>query len=137
MNSGNRFGQIEILNPSCNLGTLQDGRGGIFSWVPDLAIKEFTLLYFNAGKVRGNHFHPEFVEYFLVIEGSLSLTTYDELDGRVIVRVDSQYFRPTEVPHLKGDFSKAKRLLNWEPTFGIEDVIEDMVESELRRTKRD
>ena len=57
--------------------------------------------------------------------------------GRVIVRVDSQYFRPTEVPHLKGDFSKAKRLLNWEPTFGIEDVIEDMVESELRRTKRD
>ena len=84
MNSGNRFGQIEILNPSCNLGTLQDGRGGIFSWVPDLAIKEFTLLYFNAGKVRGNHFHPEFVEYFLVIEGSLSLTTYDELDGRTI-----------------------------------------------------
>jgi GDPmannose 4,6-dehydratase len=57
--------------------------------------------------------------------------------GRIIVRVDSQYFRPTEVPHLKGDFSKAKRLLNWEPTFGIEDVIEDMVESELRRTKRD
>jgi len=53
------------------------------------------------------------------------------------VRIDSQYFRPTEVPHLKGDFSKAKRLLNWEPTFGIEDVIEDMVESELRRTKRD
>lgn len=84
MKSGTWFGQIEIINPNCNLETLQDGRGGIFSWVPELAIKEFTLLYFNAGKIRGNHFHPEFVEYFLVVDGSVSLTTYDDRIGRNI-----------------------------------------------------
>lgn len=84
MESGNWFGQIEILNPLCNLETLQDARGGIFSWVPEIAIEEFTLLYFNAGKIRGNHYHPEFVEYFLVIDGSVSLTTYDDRIGKSI-----------------------------------------------------
>jgi mannose-6-phosphate isomerase-like protein (cupin superfamily) len=77
LNSVGKFGEIEILIPGCNYETLQDGRGAIFSWVPESSIKEFTLLYFNAGKIRGNHYHPEFVEYFLVIQGSISLTTFD------------------------------------------------------------
>lgn len=59
-----------ILRPSCNLQTLLDGRGGIFTWVLEDNIKEFNLLYFNTGKTRGNHYHPEFVEYFMVVEGS-------------------------------------------------------------------
>lgn len=59
----------KILRPSCNIKTLLDGRGGIFTWVPQDDIKEFNILYFNTGIIRGNHFHPEFVEYFLVIEG--------------------------------------------------------------------
>ena len=58
-----------ILTPKCNTSTLTDGRGGIFTWVPQDAIREFNLVYFNPGITRGNHYHPEFVEYFLVIEG--------------------------------------------------------------------
>jgi mannose-6-phosphate isomerase-like protein (cupin superfamily) len=77
----NFFGQIEILSPECNLETLRDGRGGIFSWVPHEPIREFTLLYFHPNKIRGNHFHPEFVEYFLVLEGQLLLTTIDAISG--------------------------------------------------------
>lgn len=78
----NLLGQIEILESQCNLSTIFDGRGGIFSWVPKDAIKDFTLLYFNPGKTRGNHYHPEFVEYFLVISGSLTLVTYDSVDKK-------------------------------------------------------
>lgn len=59
-----------LLRPSCDTKTLLDGRGGIFTWVPPDAIREFNLLYFNTGIIRGNHYHPEFVEYFLVVEGS-------------------------------------------------------------------
>ena len=72
------IGQIEILEPSCNPSTVKDGRGGIFTWIPDHDIKEFNLVIIKPNKVRGNHFHPEFVEYFLIIEGQLLLTTEDK-----------------------------------------------------------
>lgn len=59
-----------LIKPSCNISTVTDGRGGIFTWVPKDDIKEFNMLYFMPGASRGNHFHPEFTEYFLVVEGS-------------------------------------------------------------------
>ena len=62
--------KIEVLRPSCNLDTVRDGRGGIFTWLPQDPIVEFNILYFLPGKTRGHHYHPEFNEYFLVVEGS-------------------------------------------------------------------
>ena len=41
----------------------------------------------------------------------------DKKTGRTLVKIDKKYFRPTEVDHLKGDYSKAKRILKWEPKF--------------------
>ena len=70
--------KIEILNPECNLETVRDGRGGIFTWFPDEPIVEFNMLYFQPGKTRGFHYHPHFVEYSLVTEGSGVLVTRDE-----------------------------------------------------------
>jgi mannose-6-phosphate isomerase-like protein (cupin superfamily) len=69
--------KIEILKPSCNPETIRDGRGGIFSWVPQDKIVEFNLLYILPGKVRGHHYHPEFTEYFLVTGGEGALITKD------------------------------------------------------------
>lgn len=57
--------------------TVSDGRGGIFTWLPKEPIVEFNMLYFQPGKTRGNHFHPEFVEYFLVVEGSGVMVSKD------------------------------------------------------------
>ena len=71
----------EILHPSCNLMTLRDGRGGIFTWVPQDAIVEFNMLYFQPGKSRGNHYHPEFHEYFLVVEGEGAMVSKDSADA--------------------------------------------------------
>ena len=42
-----KFGDIEILTPSCNLTTIQDGRGGIFTWIPNEPLLEFNMLYFK------------------------------------------------------------------------------------------
>ena len=41
---------------------------------------------------------------------------YDKHSGRLLVVVDPQYFRPTDVEFLCGDFTKAKEKLSWEPT---------------------
>lgn len=39
--------KMEIFHPSCNIDTVKDGRGGIFTWVPQDAIMEFNLLYLH------------------------------------------------------------------------------------------
>jgi len=51
--------------------------------------------------------------------------------GKVIVEVDPQYFRPTEVDLLLGDPSKAKEKLGWEFDYTVNDLVKEMVESDL------
>jgi GDPmannose 4,6-dehydratase len=51
--------------------------------------------------------------------------------GEVIVRIDSRYYRPTEVETLLGDPSKAKEKLGWVPEITIDEMIDEMVESDL------
>ena len=70
--------KVEILRPQCNLDTVRDGRGGIFTWIPDEPLVEFNMLYFQPGKTRGFHYHPHFIEYSLVTEGSGVLVTRDD-----------------------------------------------------------
>ena len=70
-----KIGNIDVLPSSCNISTVQDGRGAILTWLPDLPIVEFNMLYFLPNKIRGNHYHPEFVEYFLVVSGSVIMVT--------------------------------------------------------------
>jgi GDPmannose 4,6-dehydratase len=58
-------------------------------------------------------------------------------DGKVVVAVDSRYFRPTEVETLLGDASKAKRELGWTPRTSFDELVHEMVESDLQAAKRD
>ena len=52
-------------------------------------------------------------------------------NGNIVIRIDPTYFRPTEVPFLLGDASKAKKLLGWNPTYTIDTLIDEMVTHEL------
>jgi GDPmannose 4,6-dehydratase len=57
--------------------------------------------------------------------------------GDVIVRVDSRYFRPTEVETLLGDPSKAHHKLGWQPTTSFESLVREMVLSDYQIARRD
>jgi GDPmannose 4,6-dehydratase len=50
-----------------------------------------------------------------------------------IVVVDKNYFRPREVNYLKGNYSKAKKILNWQPKISLTQLIERMIKEELKR----
>jgi GDPmannose 4,6-dehydratase len=65
----------------------------------------------------------------------LNLPT-DNLVGKAIVKVDPRYYRPTEVESLLGDPSKAKNKLGWEPRITFEEMVEEMVQSDLNNAKR-
>lgn len=67
--SGNGTSQIVKMLPECNLSTLDDGRGGIYTYYPDTPIVEVTVLFTRAGESRGFHYHKEFDEYALIVEG--------------------------------------------------------------------
>jgi GDPmannose 4,6-dehydratase len=56
---------------------------------------------------------------------------YLELDWEQHVKIDSNYFRPTEVDLLQGDATKARKVLNWEPKVGIDDLVRRMVQHDL------
>jgi len=57
--------------------------------------------------------------------------------GKVVVAVDPRYFRPAEVETLLGDASKAKRELGWVPRISFDDLVREMVESDLKAAERD
>lgn len=56
--------------------------------------------------------------------------------GRVIVRVDPQYFRPAEVETLLGDATKAREKLGWVPETPFEELVREMAEADLEDARR-
>lgn len=56
--------------------------------------------------------------------------------GQVIVKVDPRYFRPTEVETLLGDPAKAKSTLGWVPQITLQDMVSEMVISDLADAQR-
>jgi GDPmannose 4,6-dehydratase len=59
----------------------------------------------------------------------------DTGSGRVVVRIDPEFFRPSEVDLLLGDATKAKEKLGWVPATTFEGLVEDMMEAELKAAK--
>jgi GDPmannose 4,6-dehydratase len=56
-----------------------------------------------------------------------------DLKGKDIVKVDSRYFRPTEVDLLVGDATKAKKELGWEPSYSLDRLIQEMIYFDLEK----
>ena len=55
----------------------------------------------------------------------------------IVIRVDSRYFRPTEVNSLLGDSQKAKKKLKWEPKINLETLISEMISNDLEIAKKE
>ena len=58
-------------------------------------------------------------------------------NGRVIVRVDPKYFRPTEVPSLLGNSEFAASKLGWTPKVSIDELVEEMMAKDLLEAKKE
>jgi GDPmannose 4,6-dehydratase len=55
----------------------------------------------------------------------------DAASGKVLVRIDPRHFRPTEVEVLQGDATKAREKLGWVPTTSVDELVSEMVRSDL------
>jgi len=61
----------------------------------------------------------------------------DKKSGKTIVRIDPQYFRPTEVDLLIGDASKARAKLGWKPKTPFAQLVKEMVTADLEAARRE
>jgi len=89
-----------------------------------------------------NEFHTvrEFVEKAFRVKGFTITWRGSGLDevgccstsGRVLIKVNERYFRPSEVDLLLGDSTKAKTELGWSPTIGFDQLVNEMVDADCR-----
>lgn len=91
--------------------------------------------------ISTNEYHSvrEFVEKSFALGGfnikwkgsGLSEIGYDENTGRELIFISERYFRPAEVDELLGDCTKAREELGWTPEYSFDDLVKDMVQSDL------
>jgi len=55
------------------------------------------------------------------------------LDWQKYVEIDQRYYRPTEVEHLRGDASKARQILGWQPRTRFDELVDIMVDADMRQ----
>ena len=82
--------------------------------------------------------HAEPRDYVIASGEQHSVRDFVEVAGRLIgfdnvwryVKTDPKYYRPVEVDSLCGDASRAREELNWKPTVGFEELVQEMVDAE-------
>lgn len=62
---------------------------------------------------------------------------YLELDWEKFVKIDPNYFRPTEVDHLHGDATKAREVLGWKPRTSFKELVRMMVDHDLGAAEKE
>lgn len=74
---------------------------------------------------------------FKSVVGESYLEQFKGRIGSIVVGVDPQYFRPTEVDLLIGNAEKAQKKLGWTPMYTLEDLVHDMMVSDIKLMKKE
>ncbi len=121
------------LNAKRDWGHARDYVEGMWMIVQQQKPDDYVLATGEAHSVR------EFVERAFAVVGrrikwrgaGLDEIGFDETGGKELVKVDPRYFRPTEVDVLVGDASKAHSKLGWKHRVGFEELVTELVTSDL------
>lgn len=62
--------------------------------------------------------------------------SYINKDWKDYVRINPKFFRPCEVHHLQGSYQKAFNVLGWEPKYTLEDIIQEIINADISRIKK-
>jgi len=98
-------------------------------------VRDFVKMAFSEVGVE-LEFKGQGVEEKGYIKSSTN-SKYELHIGKEVVAVDPRYFRPTEVELLIGDASKAKEKLGWVPQYDLQDLVKDMMQSDLKLMHKD
>ncbi len=127
------------LNAKRDWGHARDYAKGTWMILQSATAEDYVLATGETRSVR------EFVELSFAELGrriewrghGVDETGIDVATGKVVVRVDPGYFRPTEVDALVGDATKAREKLGWKPTISFHELVREMVASDLAAARRE
>lgn len=88
---------IKLLNPDISDKAV-DSRGAIFSYVPDKDIREICYIFTRAGSTRGHHYHKEFDEYIMLVEGE-GIYDCPAQNERIVIGPGQVIHMPVGCPH--------------------------------------
>ena len=94
-----------------------------------ISVRDFVRLAFQYVGIELEFVGAE--ENEIGIVKSCSIKKYSMPIGKEVVAVDKNYYRPTEVDALVADIEKVKNKLGWSPSYNIEELVIDMMKSEL------
>lgn len=125
------------LDAQRDWGHARDYVEGMWRMLQQPAPEDFVLATGEMHPVR------EFVEKSFAVLGmeikwrgeGTSEEGVDAKSGKVVVKVDSRYFRPAEVELLLGNPAKAERVLGWKRKVDFESLVKEMVEADLKAAK--
>jgi GDPmannose 4,6-dehydratase len=115
---------------------------GITTTIRDFIRKTFRKIGINiefSGEGVGETGKIAQIDADLFVEkiGETYLKMIKKRLGEAVVKVDPEYFRPTEVELLIGDAAKARTKLSWEPQYNLDTLIEDMMQNDIKEMKKE
>lgn len=97
-------------------------------------IRDFVRMAFGEIGVKIEFEGKEENEIGIVVSSN---GKYNVPIGQVVVKVDSKYYRPTEVDLLIGDPTKSQQQLGWKPKYTLDTLVKEMVASDLNIFEKD
>ena len=94
-----------------------------------ITVRDFVILAFKHVGIELEFIGKE--ENEIGIVKSCSNGKYSLPIGKEVISVDKNYYRPTEVDALVADIEKVKKKLGWSPSYTIEELVDDMMRSDL------
>ena len=115
---------------------------GVTTTIRDFICKSFGEIGITiAFEGEGIHEAGQIVEIrsdvFAEKVGETYLEKLQKRIGEKIIKVDPEYFRPTEVDLLIGDATKARTKLSWTPQYDLDALIKDMMQSDIKEMKKE
>ena len=98
-----------------------------------ISVREFVKIRGAFNKI--NALDPKELEKGIVCAVDNSISPSISV-GDTIIRIDSEYFRPTEVESLLGDSTKARETLGWKAEISVQEMCREMVAHDLENAKK-
>lgn len=105
-------------------GELWELHDYVFSESDTHSIKDFVQAAFQEAGIWGYWINQGLQEKFI-----------QENDGKILIEISEEFFRPLDVTYLYGDATKAKEELGWKPKISFKELVKEMVESDIKNYK--
>jgi len=109
------------------LNKLDEPKDYVISTQQSITIKEWAELSFREAGFNNIEWIGEGVNEKLL----------NKNDKKVLLEVDKEFYRPSEVPYLRGSYQKAKKDFGWEPKILWQGMLKEMVEYDDRLARRE